>query len=137
MQKIDIDIQFDEILQVGIGADPTYVGVQVGTKSPEKPTFAFTIPSHQLPHYAARLIAAAARTAQLEAQSRGEDANAVQIAEERVAFHVSAAGLATPRPERDSIVVFLADENMAVIPVELKREAAQALFSSLADYLAS
>ena len=137
MNPIQVDLQFDELLQVGVGSDPSYVGVQVSTRNAEKQTFAFTIPSDQLPTYVAKLTTAAARTAQLEAQRRGANATAVQVAEERYAFQVESAGLATPRPERGTIVVFLATSEMAVLPVELKREAAQALFSSLADFLAS
>jgi hypothetical protein len=137
MERINIDLQFDELLHLGVGNDPSFVGAQVSTKHPEKPTFAFTIPSNQLPNYVARFTTAAARTAQLQAQGRNESADAVQVAQERVAFQVQFAGLATVRSERDSIVVFLADGNMAVLPVELTRAAAQSLFSSLGAFLSS
>lgn len=135
--RINIDMQFDELLSIGVGADPSFVGLQVSTLHSQKPTFGFTIPSHRLPDFVARLTTACARTAQLEAQARGADAEAVLIAEARTAFKATAAGITIAPSGPESIVAFVADKDMAVLPIELTRAAAQALFSALADRLAS
>lgn len=137
MEQVIIDLEFDELLHVGVSSDPSFIGAVVSTKHPEKATFGFTIPTHRLPNYIARLTTGAARTAQLEAQLAGKTFDEVVLAEQRQAFQAVGTGARSRSDKDDAVVVYFFDEKMAVLPVELPRAAAQQLFSELASLLAS
>jgi hypothetical protein len=137
MDPITLDARFDELLQIGITADPTLVAFQAATQHPDKPTFAFTIPSHQLTNWISRMTAGAARTAVLEARAAGGDVTAIQIAERRAAFKADSAGLTKSLQDGESLLTIVGTFDGAFLPIELTRDAALQLLASLSEHLAS
>lgn len=135
MSTVNIDLQLDEVLRIGVGSDPTFVGVECTTLHADKPTFSFTLPTSELPRLIALLTAACARTAQLEAQIGGAQADAVMIAMARHAITVSSALIAKPPENATSLPMMAMTAEGAVIPLALERGAATALLAGLAQYL--
>lgn len=135
MNTVNIDLHLDEVLRIGVGIDPTFVGVECTTQHADKPTFSFTLPTSELPRLISLLTAACARTAQLEAQKAGARADAVMIAMARHAITVSSALIAKPPGDAMTLPMMAMTAEGAVIPLALERGAATALLADLAQHL--
>lgn len=137
MNKHVVDAELTEVLTVGTGPSAEWVGLHCATAHADKPTLTLTLPSSELPHLIARLSAAAARTAVLQAQHAGDAALARSIAEARHALPVTAASVEvkTLPGSAPTILVFAMTTDGAVIPLAVERPAAHALLSALAAAL--
>ena len=136
MGHITIDFKATSVPTIGVADNLAEIGIELATAHPDKPTIVFTLPTAEVPHLIGRLCAASARTAQLEAQARGEPSDAVAISQARKALPVTAAGGVTTIPGTpETIAVFAMTTDGAVIPLAFERPAAQALLAELAAAL--
>ena len=136
--KHDIHLVLDSIDTVGITEDGKIVGLMTNLRQDRAARLGIGIPVELMPSLAARLAAAAAGSAKRAAQQQGASAAAMIDAMVKQALHVKAAGLASTRTDPDTIVVHMsiAQDDNAILPLAMTRDAAIAMFSSLADALA-
>lgn len=130
-------IELGEVVGSGIDLDTSMVALDVNTPGPPQEVIRLVMPVARLAQHIAHLMTLGAATAQQAAQAAGANADTVRAAMLGHAFPARVAGLAGARPDGSFVTCFVGDGTMPPLPIELTRDAAQALFSSLGDFLAS
>lgn len=128
MNEMQLTFVADELLRVGLHSNGVQIGLEFSTPAEAPPKAAVLLPVEEVAVMVAKLtsgLAAATRAAGGSHAMRAFRAHSVMVTR-------------PPPGQAQGLLVQLADETLdAVVPVHLTREAAQALFSSLADILAS